>query len=96
MPWFITAISKKDSKQIDYRCFGFYNTRDEAEKAVRMNHMNMWEHYYNYIVIEYIECGIHPTVEVESWWKWMEENGRWEQSIKKPEEFLGIVNFTLG
>lgn len=98
MPWFITALISKKTSDTPYRtrCFGFYNTYNEAAKAVENNYGSMQECLYDYIVIEYIEPGIHPTVEVERWWWWVEENRRWEDGIEKPEEFRGTVNFALG
>jgi len=99
MPWFITTLVKKERSGLtnkNRRCFGFYNTHNEAHKAVEENRGSMEECLYDYLVIEYIEPGIHPTVEVEHWWWWVEENRRWEDGIEKPEEFRGTVNFALG
>ena len=98
MPWFITAlVSKKSTEMVGHhRCFGFYNTHNEAAKAVEKNLGDMHECLYDYIVIEYIELGIHPTVEVEHWWRWVKKNKRWEDGIEKPLEFRPTTNFALG
>ena len=98
MPWFITALVSKKSTEISghHRCFGFYDTYNEVRRVVDQNRGNMQEGLYDYIVVEYIEPGIHPTVEVEHWWQWVEYNRRWRDGIEKPEEFRGVVNFALG
>jgi len=109
MPWFITSICKdetikrmreqtRDPRFVTSRSrtFGFYNTLDEAYKAVESNRCNLHECLYDYLVIEYIEPGIHPTVEKEYWWEWVAENNRWEDGIEKPVEFIGVVNWALG
>jgi hypothetical protein len=96
MPWFITAIATKPNGDTDIHCFGFYNEFNEAFKAVEENRGSMCECLYDYLVMEYIEPGIHPEVHKEYWWEWVEENNRWEDGIEKPEQFKGIVNFALG
>ena len=103
MPWFITAATRiKEMTPMQLRCFGFYETCDEAFNAVEENRGNMRECLYDYLVIELIEQGIHPEVLVEYWFKWDSEychpdmsHGRWLK-CEKPEEFNGIVNFALG
>lgn len=108
MPWFITSIvsgkgNENSPKVGSTRTFGFYNTYNEAWEAVRENRGNMEECLYDYLVIEYIEPGIHPQVHKEEWYEWdadmpLPENaghGKWMPTMK-PMEFEGIVNWALG
>jgi len=102
MPWFITSIAQKktdfSARDRKTRCFGFYNTYNEAFKAVEENRGNMEECLYDYIVMEYIEPGIHPMVHAEQWWQWDETIRRWRflPDDEKPKQFIGICNWALG
>jgi hypothetical protein len=102
MPWFITSIAPKEdlvppkvNRCRASRIFGFFNTYNEAYDAVTKNRCDMHECLYEYIVIEYIEDGIHPVARMEDWWEWNKEEGRWEVTLK-PTEFEGIVNWSIG
>ena len=111
MPWFLTSICSRETTRKIYerepfqsavslpnrmRCFGFYNSHREAAKAAEENRCNMCECLYDYLVIEYIEEGIHPMVHVEEWYIWNDLLNRWVYLNGKPMEFQGIINFALG
>ena len=111
MPWFITAICSKKTMQSTAekyqtlpvyiprsRCFGFYNTYNEAYKAVEENRGSMCECLYDYIVMEYIEPGIHPMVHAVQWWAWNDASNKWDFLCQEdePKEFRGTINFALG
>lgn len=98
MPWFITAITPNKilGKPAITRTFGFYEKFIFAYDAITENRCNMHECLYEYIVLEYIEEGIHPDVIQEYWWHWVEINNRWEDRIGKPFELTGIINWALG
>ena len=105
MPWFLTSLFTDEVAQRSSmlladrrRTFGFYNTYIEAYMAVKENRMNMQECLYNYLVLEYIEPGIHPTVHAIEWWKWNYEEHKWEMNLDKPlpKEFEGTCNWALG
>jgi len=105
MPWFLTSIAPKEdlvppkkNRCRASRTFGFFNTYTEAYGAVMTNMGNMQECLYEYLVLEYIEPGIHPDVHVEQWFVWNRNARGWDlvgDGIK-PEEFVGIVNWALG
>jgi hypothetical protein len=109
--WFITAIcSRETMKRLaerhanaltrprSSRTFGFYNTHNEAYAAVKENRGSMCEYLYDYIVIEYIEPGIHPTVHVSEWWAWDDAENKWQYLTQEdwPTEFAGGVNWAIG
>jgi hypothetical protein len=108
MPWFITAILSKETlahraekhgirNEPRSRTFGFYNTYNEAYVACDENRGSMCECLYDYLVMEYIEPGIHPMVHSELWWKWNDATYRWDcLHEEKPQEFMGICNWALG
>jgi hypothetical protein len=100
--WFITSIATcRDSIENPslniktQRTFGFFEHRRRAETAITLNTGNMEECLYNYLVLEYMEEGIHPEVMVEKWWSWGDETRRWEP-CEKPSGFEGLVNWALG
>ena len=111
MPWFITSIIGKETLEKQARecgihkrylsrkhTFGFYNTYNEAYTAVKENRGNMEECLYDYLVMEYIEPGIHPMVHSEQWWRWNGADRKWEflDANNKPSEFIQICNWALG
>lgn len=97
--WFITSIylavpeNKESSTRAETkRTFGFYSHPADAIEAVVTNRCNMHECLYNYLVIENIGEGIHPSAEYEEWYKWED---KWVQCLK-PEPLVGIINWALG
>lgn len=114
MPWFITSICGKETMEkmakgyadigkshrlpSRKRTFGFYNSYNEAHRAVTENRCNLCECLYDYVVVEYIEEGIHPMVHAVDWWRWDQEKNRWIYLPQKdwPEEFQSICNWALG
>ena len=96
MPWFITAIHSKYGSP-DTRCFGFFNTYNEAYNAIENNSGDMHEYLYNYIVLEYMETGIHPYVRAVDWWKWVDSEKKWVYISKKDwPEYSNMSNWALG
>jgi len=97
MPWFITSVLIKD-KNLPHssRVFGFYEKYIDAYEAVNTNRGSMNECLYNYLVVEYIEEGIHPHVHKEEWWNWNDTLTRWEMMSGKPYFSDGIINWALG
>ena len=59
--YFVTGVTYEDKKfkDRDQRCFGYFETFEEAEKAVLNNRCDIWETIHEYVVIEKIEDGIH-------------------------------------
>lgn len=99
MPWFITSIvNAAKAKDRNRRTFGFYNSYNEACAAVSDNRGNMEECLYDFLVVEYIEPGIHPLVLIEEWWKWNTQLHRWDKIEKGevPKSFIGVTNWALG
>ena len=107
MPWFLTSLISNETlhrraekhgirNEPRSRTFGFYDHYTEACKAIQENRGNMVECLYDYLVLEYIEQGIHPMVLKEEWWLWSEGCGRWLAMEQRPAEYAGTVNFALG
>lgn len=92
MPWFISSVCSENNIT---RTFGFKNSYADAYKAICANDGNMQECLYDYLVLEYIEEGIHPMVLSKKWFKWDKDNNKWIEYIA-PEELKNITNFALG
>jgi len=90
--YFLTSIRTVS----DSRTFGYYRNIDDAFISVISNIGDMCECYYNYLIIEGIEEGIHPFVQSEFWFHWSNKENKWKQLISKPECFNGITNWALG
>jgi hypothetical protein len=112
MPWFVTSICSDEVLEnirheiIDpeysrpQRTFGFFDSYADAVLAIKNNFENMQECLYDWIVLEYIESGIHPKVHKTEWYKWVNYRHfppQWvARGNKCPKEFKGLVNFALG
>ena len=103
MPWFITAIcSKETMKRITENSrfipnkshtFGFYNYYNEAYQAVKENRCDIHECLYDYLIVEYIEPGIHPDVHSKEWWQWdTKTNSDWKLDDYDFMEFKTEIN----
>jgi len=83
----------------DTRCFGYFSNKETALKAVNNNWGDMEECIYNYLVIEELPEGIHPTPPNlrsyghEIWFNW--ENDKWTPT-ERPACLRGIFGFALG
>lgn len=104
MPWFITTICSNDvvSKlsNVGYerpcRTFGFFNSLNKALNAIENNTGNMNESFYDYLILEYIKSGIHPTVLTTRWFVWNYNKRKWISTKILPTELQGTTNFALG
>ena len=108
MSWFITSIATEKDKNNGlvlkvHRTFGFFHEKANALSAVRTSEGYMEDSWYDYLVIEHIEEGIHSLADEEIWFKW----SVWRPSpgvnpishwipCDKPMEFKNIINWALG
>lgn len=96
--FFITAFEDLDKEwryKGSIRCFGFKETFEEADIAVRENWCDINETIYNYAVIEEIDSGIHPDVKNRWFYKFDYDKGVYEP-IDEPEEMKRFCNLALG
>ncbi len=96
MPWFITSVSSDPDIQPHKRTFGFYDTYNQTHETVVNNRGNLQECLYDYLVIEYMEPGIHPLAYVEEWWEWNTQLHRWDKLQNKPKKYLGMISWAMG
>ena len=86
--YFITLINEDEPFKTS-RCFGY---QPELWMAQQVSQNLDDESYYDFLVIEKIPNGIHPTVEREIWYKWKD---KWME-IEKPLWSSGITNWAIG
>lgn len=105
MPYFITAIAFHPGAPETYppgrklRCFGFFGTLERAIASVLENECDMHECLYNYIVVENLDEGIHPSVRKDNpeelWFEWSRDRERWIQT-QKPDWSKGYLGWSIG
>ena len=77
------------------RCFGYFQTFEEAEKAVLNNSCDIWETIHEYAVIEKVEDGIHQYDFNPTWFKWNLEKECYEK-VEKPDFTKGYIGWGIG
>lgn len=85
----------KASYERPQRTFGFFERYYEAFLSVKDNVGNMQEMLYDYLVLEYIEPGIHSKVISREWYRWNMDEKRWVYA-ECPKEFEVVTNFAVG
>lgn len=99
--YFVTAICHKEHDpdqphlKNESRCFGYFQTSEEAIRAADDNLGDMHERLYNYLIIEEIPWGIFATVKSELWYHWNYETGHWDARFK-PDFSKQIINWSIG
>jgi hypothetical protein len=100
--WFITVFEKLGEVYENgfpnlgsQRTWCYYKERETAVHALHENWTDMFEYFYEYAVIEYIEEGFISFADNRQWFKWdFEREGYFE--IEEPECVKYFVNFALG
>lgn len=64
--YFVTVV---DSIKNDDRCVGYFETFEKAEEIVKNNACDIWETYYDYVVIENIPTGLYQYDFHPTWYK---------------------------
>jgi len=93
--YFITAIHiPKDENENDCAsCNGYFETKAEAIKTVLDSGENdIYEFYFNHVVIEFIEPGLGHRAKEIQWYRWVD--GKYTET-SRPEIFSGVVNFSF-
>ena len=98
--YFITGITYKGEVKTvlpnrGQRCFGYFQTFEEAEKAVLNNYCDIWETIHEYVVIEKVEDGIHQYDFNPTWYKWNLEKECYEKT-EKPDFADGYAGWGIG
>lgn len=77
------------------RCWGWYPTFDEAEKAAMANITDMYEAgWHPLIVIESCGPGVLSMLTEEAWYVYDKLTDTYQRTTK-PEELEGIVHFGM-
>lgn len=97
--YFVTGITYKTENRTGMprgtRCFGYFSTFKEAEKALLNNSCDIFEYINEYAVIEKIEDGIHQIDLSPFWYKWNSEKECYEKT-DRPDFAQGYVGWSIG
>ena len=99
--YFITCFENLPSENKIHmgssRCFGYYNSFEEADEAVKENRCDLHEYLYKYCLVEAITPGIHQICLVEDrhFYEFDTHKGCWEPK-PEPECLARIINFAIG
>lgn len=92
--YFITGVTELSNEMVaSTRCFGYFSKLEDAEFALENNVCDMWETIYHYMVVEKIEEGIHSISEEIDWYKYNENEDKFERITYREETFC---NYALG
>lgn len=89
---FIYTVTSGHIEHSNWRCWAWFSTFEEAERAVINCGEFFWEHYYDNLVIEQVPRGAISPEYREWWYKW---DGEWLLS-NKPEALEGLSHFGVG
>jgi hypothetical protein len=103
----VTTLFFKEGQFIRQRTPGWYTTLERAKECIEENWGDIYEHaYYNYALIEELGEGLYNIgghFEHEHWFKVTPREVPGENYLEyditettKPEEYKGIINFSMG
>lgn len=91
--YFVTTI---DMIEDDMRCVGYFQTFEEAEKAVLYNICDIWETCYDIVVIEHIKDGLYQYDKKPKWYEWDYMKGEYEKINEPPKKYKNQIGFAIG
>ena len=72
------------------RSVGFRYSFELAEETVKTNMCDIWEYCYDYACIEELGCKLYPLADERWFYKYNQENGRYEE-IDEPVILKGYM-----
>lgn len=98
--WFITVFERFDSKYgiKDSRTWGFYSNKEEALKTLKENRTDLWEHCYDYALLEAYHEGIsgYAFEEGRQFFKYDQSIDSYLPMEIEPEEIKHYASFAIG
>ena len=97
--WFITVFQRFDSYGIrGARTWGFFPNKEDALDALTNNRTDLWEHCYDYAVLEPYYEGISGYVfeEERTFFKYDYIENKYYPIGYEPEEVKHYAGFALG
>lgn len=79
----------------DSRIVGYYTSLKDAQEAVLDNLCDIWETYYDFVVIEKVEEGLYNCSKERYFYKYIYTMKRYIQ-IEEPEGFNKFIGLTIG
>lgn len=98
--WFITVFEDFDSRYgiKGSRTWGFYSNKEEALKTLKENRTDLWEHCYDYAVLEAYHEGVsgYAFEEGRQFFIYNETMDSYLPMSQEPEEVKYYVSFAIG
>ena len=98
--WFITVFEDFDSRYgiKGSRTWGFYSNKEEALKTLKENRTDLWEHCYDYAVLEAYHEGVsgYDFEEGRQFFIYNETMDAYLPMSQEPEEVKYYVSFAIG
>jgi len=91
----IYTVTSGHIEHNNWRCWAWFATFEEAQRAVENCGEFFWENYYDHLVIEEVPRGAITHHYLEWWYKWNCDESMW-QHTSKPEILDGIEHFGVG
>ena len=83
-------------KNVGSPCRGWKPTFEKAEYEVLNNGTNLYECAYDYVVIEEVPDNIWSWGWTEWWYQWDRSQEKYVKLDGKPEQYAGLVAFSMG
>lgn len=98
--WFITVFTRFDDKYgiKGSRTWGFYSNKEDALKALKENHTDLWEYCYDYAIIEAYHEGIsgYDFEEGRQFFRYDQLVDSYIPMEIEPEEVKHYASFAIG
>lgn len=96
--FFITTVGQVGQygyNSIEHRVIGFYSTIDKVFNVIEKDSGALWEHRYNFVVVEEFQEGVYTDSKQEIWFRWCKNKNKWIHLKNKPERF-NTSNWAIG
>ena len=98
--WFLTVFTRFDDKYgiKGSRTWGFYSNKEDALKVLKENRTDIWEHCYDYAVLEAYHEGIsgYAFEEGRQFFKYDQFIDSYLPIETEPEEVKHYASFAIG
>lgn len=94
--YFVTSIHyNTESDKVVAHCWGLFPEQAIAEGIIYRDRGDMYEMFYPYLVIEFIEDDVlEPPIREVAWYSFSEEKMEW-QTCERPQSLEHINGFSI-
>lgn len=92
----IYTLSTMQDEARNLRCWGWFNTLEEATDAILNNSGDLHECYYSLAVIERVKPDMSFGHRPEYWFRWDNDKLKAWVPCEKPETLKNVICFGVG